>query len=174
MWSGGTNVVPTVPKNRPAPPPTPPAPVVATDMNVGPAVSELQSEIERLRESVKQAALEKSKLESLYIGLQNELTVARSEAANNELIKSSNEGLLAQISAYKEKQLQLKKDLRTAYVQAFSEWVLVQIPAGPTRLSLIIKVLFKVMGLLFVDPKQNHVIGWKLNARIVSESEPLE
>ncbi len=164
VWSGATNIIPRIPETTAVPEPI----VTNSDSEVIVALKEQNDE---LRTALKDAIIEKKKSEDLYFKTQYELTTARSQASNVLAIQNANTALLTQVEAYKEKQVELKSKLRTAYTQAFEGWMLVQIPADQGRSRLIIPLIKNIIGLLFTSPKVPKVIGWKENALVVQAEE---
>lgn len=159
VWSGATNVIPTIPvpsapnepKNEvpPAPPQTEPMPT--STMNSDDLLKNQVATLTTLLEEKEAAITELSQAASQVIGLKN-----------------ANLVLSDQIGAYKSQVAEIKEKLRTVYVRMFEHWELVELPTGASRYRLLLPLLFQVMGLFISDPKLTHVIGWKRNARITS------
>lgn len=170
FWAGATTVVPTDFE----PPTTEP---ISTKPN-----GELEAELAAANDKLLTALREKAVCDTNVIELkatieeqQSKIIRMESELANVLAYKTANESLSRQIDIYKDRERQMKAELSTAYVSAFDQWRLFEIPQGLKGIAMLPVLALRVMGLMLKTSTSGYVIGWKLGAKLykVEDDQPL-
>ena len=165
MWSGATNVTPTVP---------------SSDEGIGdkPVIEKTKEElVEELRvagENIKTVAANSAEKDTTILSLQTSLNEKISEIArlkvdsNNVIaIKTTNESLSHENELWKEKVGDLKKDLQLAYIKAFEKWELIEVPSGAMAIAKLPVIAFRIYLLIKSAMQNGCVIGWKIGGKLV-------
>lgn len=169
VWTGGTNYIPTIPKSESVVPQSAEATITKTAVDTA-SLDAVKTELDRVRELLKEKTIEVERMNTLYYETQSKLTVAESNASNKQAFETANSVLNAQVEAYQSQNEVLRQRARSALTQAFKGWILVQIPVSSGRLRLVLPLLIKVIGLLLTNPNAPSVIGWKVGATITTST----
>lgn len=157
MWSGATNVVPTVIESLPQQEITNDLPEMPE--NESQLVTTLRNELKARDQTIAEQISEISDLNS-------KMTTLKEQASNNETFKTANQGLSSTLEKKEAEIKQYQKKLQVAYAVAFSGWELIELPQGASFFNLQVPTLLKVWKLLLDLGKNKYVIGWKKDAQL--------
>lgn len=177
VWSGGTNFIPTIPKDQPVPT-EPQSETVdisqTTKTQLLEKIEELEADNIVYKKERNKYRDEVKRLNTVIDDLNVELTSIKEAADNILATRTANEVLTTQISALNEHVTQLKQKLGSAYAQAFTGWELIEVQTGPGRYLHLVEIFMRLLAELTRDMTKRHVIGYKLNAQVYSAEDPKE
>lgn len=171
VWSGTTNIIPTIPAVAPVVDPTP---------DTTKSKEELLEELRLVREEKTALVSEVTTLKKVNEEYDRQLTQLRVDIAalqeikkKIELVESVNKGLALDIETYKVKLGELKRQRDLAYTEAFTGWELIEIPKGVGALVKLPVLALKIQALIKDALNNDFVIGWKKGAKIYKAPEVL-
>lgn len=171
IWSGATNVVPTLPSD-PTPSNPPANPVT------GKTKEELEADLEiakdtvnKLVDSLKKTKLDLEKSDANNTELATKLAKAQEGATNVLALQNVNTELSKKIELQELEKRELKKDLDNSIALAFEGWELIEIPAGIGAIAKLPLIALKLWFLIKGAVTSGYVVGWKKGAKIYTVSE---
>lgn len=178
IWSGITNVVPTMPAANPVETPKPIEPVSDKSKE------QLQNELAQAKEDLKRISLNGADKDTQIIDLQKQITDLKDKVFTDEetvkeiqTYKTTNEELSKQLQesgmAYTAKIGELKEEIVTSKSAAFVDWTLIEIPAGSSALTKIPLLVSQLLILIGSIMKNGYVIGWKKGGKLVRVDQPM-
>lgn len=169
VWSGATNVIPTIPSSVPSI-----APV--SDETTGELSKEsLQAKIKQLTDDINQLMKDNSDKDKSFQSLQKDfdrvqtiLSSTEDQRLSYDTMKAANESLVAQIDQYKTKVLELQKAQQDTLLRAFDGWQFFEMPAGASAISELPIAAMKLKELLQNRGDKNVVVGFKIGGKLVA------
>jgi len=164
VWSGATTSIPKVPAVTEQP-------TEKKDDQIQMPISqkeESENKISFLESTITELTRSRDEWQTQAANLQKEILQQKSDYQNFNTIKNSVAVLQADIESYRNKNVQLKKDLEGAYAKAFSGFFFFEVPVGWGRYRKLVSLVIKLLNLFATGMTQTHVIAIKENARVYS------
>lgn len=169
VWSGTTDVLPTIDKVEA----TQPAPSLSQKSR-----EELEEELKVKTDELRAAARGSSEKDVVINNLTTEIQelknkILKDEDAVNEIAtyKTTNQELSQHLedqkNAYTQKISELKEELKKGKTAAFEGWNLMEIPAGSKALTQVPILAMQIVGLVRDIMKNGYVIGWKKGGKLI-------
>ena len=170
VWTGATNVIPTIPK-EPVSDVSPDSPKTLEEAVV--IINTLKGEVTRISKNSMDKDPQINVLQSQNTELLKQNADLQEEVRNINTTKHLNATLQGENEGLRNENKRVKTDLDNAFVKAFEGWVFFPIEVGTNAIFKLLSLIRTLMSLSSVLNKEGAVIAYKVGAKMKKVGEDI-